>query len=83
MTGLSDGHQTIPAVTQAKRVTIENIQKTVAGYFKVRKAVLLSKRRSRCVARPRQVAMALARELRTCEQRMSEDHSNLLRILAD
>ncbi|MBS0579313.1 MAG: chromosomal replication initiator protein DnaA [Proteobacteria bacterium] len=48
---------------QAKLVTIENIQKTVADYYKVRLADLLSKRRSRSVARPRQVAMALAKEL--------------------
>jgi hypothetical protein len=46
-----------------KLVTIENIQKTVADYYKVRMADLLSKRRSRSVARPRQVAMALAKEL--------------------
>jgi len=48
---------------QAKLVTIDNIQKTVADYYKVRMADLLSKRRSRSVARPRQVAMALAKEL--------------------
>jgi chromosomal replication initiator protein len=48
---------------QAKLVTIENIQKTVADYHKIRVADLLSKRRSRSVARPRQVAMALAKEL--------------------
>ncbi len=48
---------------QAKLVTIENIQKTVADYFKVRMADLLSQRRNRSVARPRQVAMALAKEL--------------------
>jgi chromosomal replication initiator protein len=48
---------------QAKLVTVENIQKTVADYYKVRMADLLSKRRSRSVARPRQVAMALAKEL--------------------
>lgn len=48
---------------QAKLITIENIQKTVADYYKVRMADLLSKRRSRSVARPRQVAMALAKEL--------------------
>jgi chromosomal replication initiator protein len=48
---------------QAKLVTIENIQKTVADYYKVRMAELLSKRRNRSVARPRQVAMALAKEL--------------------
>ena len=50
---------------QEKLVTIENIQKTVAEYYKIRVAELLSKRRSRSVARPRQVAMALARELTT------------------
>ncbi len=50
---------------QAKLVTIDNIQKTVADYYKVRMADLLSKRRSRSVARPRQVAMALAKELTT------------------
>jgi chromosomal replication initiator protein len=48
---------------QARLVTLENIQKTVADYFKLRVADLLSKRRSRSVARPRQVAMALAKEL--------------------
>lgn len=48
---------------QEKLVTIENIQKTVAEYYKIRVADLLSKRRSRSVARPRQVAMALAKEL--------------------
>ena len=48
---------------QAKLVTIENIQRTVAEYFKVRVADILSQRRSRSVARPRQVAMALAKEL--------------------
>ncbi|MCC7199461.1 MAG: chromosomal replication initiator protein DnaA [Gammaproteobacteria bacterium] len=48
---------------QEKLVTIENIQKTVAEYYKVRVAELLSKKRNRSIARPRQVAMALAREL--------------------
>ena len=48
---------------QARLVSIENIQKTVADYFKLRVADLLSKRRSRSIARPRQVAMALAKEL--------------------
>ncbi len=48
---------------QAKLVTIENIQKTVAEYYKIRVADLLSKRRSRSITRPRQVAMALAKEL--------------------
>jgi chromosomal replication initiator protein len=48
---------------QDKLVTVENIQKTVAEYYKIRVADLLSKRRSRSIARPRQVAMALAKEL--------------------
>ena len=48
---------------QERLVTIENIQKTVAEYFKIRVADLLSKRRSRSITRPRQLAMALAKEL--------------------
>ncbi|MBZ0072955.1 MAG: chromosomal replication initiator protein DnaA [Gammaproteobacteria bacterium] len=48
---------------QDKLVSIENIQKTVADYYKLRIADLLSARRSRSIARPRQVAMALAKEL--------------------
>ncbi|WBG90992.1 chromosomal replication initiator protein DnaA [Pantoea piersonii] len=48
---------------QEKLVTIDNIQKTVAEYYKIKVADLLSKRRSRSVARPRQMAMAMAKEL--------------------
>jgi chromosomal replication initiator protein len=48
---------------QARLVTIENIQRTVAEYYKLRVADLLSPGRSRSLARPRQVAMALAKEL--------------------
>ncbi len=48
---------------QDKLVTIENIQKMVAEYYKIRVADLLSKRRSRSITRPRQLAMALAKEL--------------------
>lgn len=48
---------------QEKLVTIENIQKTVAEYYKIRVADLLSKRRNRSIARPRQVAMSLSKEL--------------------
>ncbi len=48
---------------QDKLVTIENIQKTVAEYYKIRVADLISKRRTRSIARPRQIAMALAKEL--------------------
>ncbi len=48
---------------QDKLVTIENIQKTVAEYYKIRVADILSKRRNRSIARPRQIAMALAKEL--------------------
>ena len=48
---------------QAKLVTIENIQKTVSEYYRVRLADLSGKSRSRSIARPRQVAMALAKEL--------------------
>ncbi len=44
-------------------ITIENIQKTVCEYYKIRIAELLSKRRHRSIARPRQMAMALCKEL--------------------
>ena len=47
----------------AQAITITNIQKVVAEYFQLRVADLLSKRRSRSVARPRQMAMSLAKEL--------------------
>jgi len=96
----------------ARTVSVEGIQKTVAEYYKIRVGDLLSPRRSRSVARPRQVAMSLAKELTThslpeigdafggrdhttvlhackrikelrdVEQRVQEDYSNLLRILA-
>ena len=48
---------------QNKLVTIENIQKTVAEYYKLRLSDLLSVRRNRSLARPRQIAMSLAKEL--------------------
>src|SRR5690606_20499608 len=48
---------------QDRLVTIDNIQKTVAEYFKIRISDLQSKSRSRSVTRPRQMAMALAKEL--------------------
>ncbi|MBI5450895.1 MAG: chromosomal replication initiator protein DnaA [Gammaproteobacteria bacterium] len=96
---------------QDKQVTIDNIQKTVSEYFKIRYSDLLSKKRSRSIAYPRQIAMTLARELTShslpeigeafggrdhttvlhaCRKmvnerrntaRVSEDFSNLLRIL--
>ena len=50
-------------VAQDKQVTIDNIQKTVANYFKIRVADLISAKRTRTIARPRQIAMALAKEL--------------------
>lgn len=48
---------------QDKLVTIENIQKTVTEYYKLRLSDLLSKKRNRSLARPRQIAMALSKEL--------------------
>ena len=48
---------------QARQVGIDNIQKTVVDYYKIRLADLLSKKRNRSLARPRQLAMALAKEL--------------------
>jgi len=50
-------------IIQDKQVTMENIQKTTAEYYKIRVADLLSKRRNRSIARPRQVAMAISKEL--------------------
>lgn len=48
---------------QNKQVSIENIQKTVADFYRLKVVELLSKKRTRAIARPRQVAMCLAREL--------------------
>lgn len=48
---------------QDKQVSLDNIQRTVAEYYKIKVADLMSRRRSRSVARPRQVAMTLAKEL--------------------
>jgi len=48
---------------QFRQVSVENIQKTVADYYKIKVSEMYSKKRSRNVARPRQVAMALAKEL--------------------
>ena len=48
---------------QNKMVSIDNIQKTVADYYKIRMADLLSAKRNRSLARPRQLAMSLAKEL--------------------
>ncbi len=48
---------------QDRQVGIDNIQRTVADYYKIRTSDLLAKKRTRSVARPRQLAMALAREL--------------------
>ncbi len=48
---------------QNRQISIENIQKTVADYYKIRISDMHSKKRSRAIARPRQVAMALAKEL--------------------
>ncbi|MGE5625505.1 MAG: chromosomal replication initiator protein DnaA [Bacillota bacterium] len=48
---------------QDRLVTLENIQKTVAEFYRVRVNEMLSKKRSRSIARPRQVAMSLAKEL--------------------
>ena len=48
---------------QDKQVSLENIKRTAADYYKIKVSDLLSKRRNRSVARPRQVAMALSKEL--------------------
>jgi chromosomal replication initiator protein len=48
---------------QNRQISIENIQKTVADYYKIKVAEMYSKKRSRVVARPRQMAMAISKEL--------------------
>jgi len=48
---------------QHRQISVENIQKTVADYYKIKVSEMYSKKRSRNVARPRQIAMALAKEL--------------------
>ena len=48
---------------QNRQISIENIQKTVADYYKIKVSEMYSKKRTRAIARPRQVAMALAKEL--------------------
>ncbi len=48
---------------QDKQVSVDNIQRIVAEYYKIKLSDLLSKRRTRSIARPRQVAMALSKEL--------------------
>ena len=48
---------------QDRRVSVDNIQRTVAEYYNIKHADMLSKRRNRTVARPRQMAMSLAKEL--------------------
>jgi len=48
---------------QDRQISIDNIQKTTAEYFNIKVGDLLSKRRSRTIARPRQLAMAIAKEL--------------------
>ena len=50
-------------VAQSRQISIDNIQKTVADYFRIKIVDLLSKKRTRNLTRPRQIAMSLAREL--------------------
>jgi chromosomal replication initiator protein len=50
-------------VAQTRQISVENIQKTVAEYYRLKVSELISKKRNRNIARPRQVAMTLAREL--------------------
>jgi chromosomal replication initiator protein len=52
-------------VAQSRLVSIDNIQKTVADYYRIKMAELLSKKRTRNLTRPRQIAMSLARDLTT------------------
>jgi chromosomal replication initiator protein len=69
---------------QNKRIGIDNIQKTVAEYFKIRMSDLMSSKRTRSIARPRQLAMTLAKELTNCSlpeignQFGGRDHTTVL-----
>jgi len=64
LTQISEALKDLFAV-QSRMVSIENIQRTVVNHYQIKMADLFSKRRSRSVARPRQVAMALTKELTT------------------
>lgn len=50
-------------VMQNRQVSVDNIQKTVADYYRIKLAEMLSKKRTRNLTRPRQIAMALSREM--------------------
>lgn len=50
-------------IAQNRQISIENIQKTVADYYRIKLVDMLSKKRTRNLTRPRQMAMALAREI--------------------
>lgn len=52
-------------IAQTRLVSIDNIQKTVADYYRIKMVELLSKKRTRNLTRPRQIAMSLAREVTT------------------
>ena len=52
-------------IAQSKQISIDNIQKTVADYYHIKMADILSKKRTRNLTRPRQTALSLARELTT------------------
>ena len=70
-------------VLQDKQVSIDNIQKVVAKYFKIRASDMVSKRRNRSIARPRQIAMALAKDLTNLSlpeigEAFERDHTTVL-----
>jgi chromosomal replication initiator protein len=69
---------------QTRSISIENIQKTVADYYRIKVHDLLSKKRMRAFSQPRQIAMSLARELTTMslpeigEHFGGKDHSTVI-----
>ena len=69
---------------QSRQITIANIQHTVADYYRIKQSDMLSKRRSRAIARPRQIAMCLAKEFTNHslpeigEQFGGRDHTTVL-----
>ncbi|MCL2020557.1 MAG: chromosomal replication initiator protein DnaA [Betaproteobacteria bacterium] len=71
-------------INSTRNISIEEIQKTVAGYYKIKLADLLSRKRSRSIARPRQVAMWLCKEVTSCSYPMigeafgGRDHTTVI-----
>ena len=60
---LNNIYRILPQNIQDRQISIDNIQRTVAEYYNIKISDILSKRRNRTIARPRQMAMYLSKEL--------------------